>query len=158
MDKEKPEKNSDQKNEPMLAVSIVGKNSEIWEKREPRFVERITNSVKKIFGADIPAYATVDEDLKEAAEDLASSAKAAIKTPQLKNLDRQATINLKLAEIKLKEANARKTNLEADLLEQELKMREDVHNSQKYVDLLIQRGELIPVEKEGELIFIYKKK
>ncbi len=158
MDEKLPEKQADVIHEPMISVSIVGQDQNTWLKREPRFIERILNSVKNFFGSDIPSTATANNEIQEAAENLVESAQQTIKSPQLINLERQANIKVKLAEVKEREANARKTTLEADLIEQEVKLREDVHNSQRIIDLLIQRGELVPIEKNGVMTFVYNKK
>ena len=57
----------------LVAIEIAGKDANIWEKREPRFNERLTNSVKKLFGADIPPSATVGDDLKEVIDGIADT-------------------------------------------------------------------------------------
>ena len=52
------------------------------------------------------------------------------------------------------------TNLQADRLAMEIE-REAIQNtleSQKMIDLLIQRGDLIMTERDGELVFIWNKK
>lgn len=145
--------------EKMIAVDVRGKDSSLWEKREPRFTERLLNSFKKLLGADIKPDITANEELLDAADTLAKSALEVIRKPQLRNLERQASIQLKLAEAKEKEANARKVNLEADKLEIDLEIaREQIHISQAIIDLKIQRGELIPIIKDGELTLIYKKR
>jgi len=147
----------DSQNKDMISVDLHGKDIEIWEKRSDRFHERITNSIKKIFGGDIPASATANEDLKEAIDDLAESAKQKLKTPQLNNIEKQITIRAKYAELKEREARTRKIELEADKLEMEIE-RAKVLESQKIIDLLIQRGELVMKQINGETVFIYKKR
>lgn len=140
----------------MISVELHGRDIEIWEKRSDRFHERITNSIKKMFGGDIPASATVNNDLKEAIDDLAESAKQKLKTPQLNNIEKQISIQAKYAELKEREARTRKIQLEADMLEIEVE-RARVLESQKIIDILIQRGELVMKEINGETVFIYKK-
>lgn len=144
-------------NESMMAVEITGKDAGLWERRESRFVERLVNSFKKLLGADIRPEITANNELLDAADAIANSAKEALKAPQLKNLERQAAVRAKLAEAKEKEANARKIGLEADMLEMEIE-RERVLQSQAIINRLITRGELIPVEKDGELVLVYKKR
>jgi hypothetical protein len=139
----------------LLAIDIQGKDPEIWAHQKPRLYTRIANSVKDLFSQnnDIPPQATANEDIKETIENLAYSAKAKLQSPQLANLERQANINVKLAEVKEREANARKIALEADRLEMDIE-REKVHESQKMINILIQRGQLSLVEHEGEMCFI----
>lgn len=143
--------------ENMVAIELCGKNPERWERREPRFIERLKNSFRKLLGADIRPEITANNELLDAADTLAKSAQEALKAPQLHNLERQASVKLKLAEAMEKEANARRTNLEADMLEIEVKSKH-IHESQAIIDRLIQRGDLIPVEKDGELFMVYKKR
>lgn len=140
---------------PLIAVEISGRDSAIWEKREPRFNERLTNSVKKVFGADIPPSATAEGDVKDIVDGVADAVNSKLKASTLINLEKQAAIKVKHAEVKEREANARLVNLQADKLALELE-REQTHESQKMIDLLIQRGDLIMTECDGEIIFIYK--
>ena len=109
-----------------------------------------------MLGADIPASATANSELQNAADEIAKSAQEVLKKPQLENIERHANIRLKLAEAKEREANARKIALEADILEAEHE-RQEAHESQKIVDLMIQRGEIIFVERDDEIVFIVKK-
>lgn len=143
--------------ESMLAIEVRGKDTELWERREHRFVNRLLNSFLRLLGADIRPEITANKELLDAAETFAKSAQESLKVPQLKNIEREASIQLKLAEAKEKEAYARKLNLEADKLEMEIE-RECVLQSQKVIGILIARGELIPIEKDGELMLVYKKR
>lgn len=140
--------------EQMLSIDVHGRDREIWEKREPRFVERILNSFKMLFGGDIRPEVTANTELLDAADTMA---KNVLSTPQIKNLERQVAVKLKMAEILEREANARKTSLEADKLAMEIE-RENVLHSQKVIELAIKRGELVPIKKDGELVIIYTKK
>lgn len=140
----------------LITIDVAGKDPEIWKNRSQRFHERLINSVKKMLGNDIPASATADKDLRDAVDSLADAAQEKLKKPALMNLERQASIQVLLAEAKEKEANARRTNLEADKLEIEIE-RERVLESQRVIDLMIQRGELTVVEKDGETLFILRK-
>ncbi|MEW8439698.1 MAG: hypothetical protein AB2689_16240 [Candidatus Thiodiazotropha taylori] len=152
--KPKPSHHETQDN--LITIELSGRNPERWKARKPRFLQRIGNSVKKLLGADIKPQFTADEELNNTAEEAIKSAKEAIRKPQLENEERQASIQLKLAEVKEKEAYARRTNLEADMLEIEIESKL-IHESQEIIDRLIQRGALIPIEKDGELYFIYNK-
>lgn len=147
----------DSYHESMIAIEVCGKDADLWERREPRLVERLANSFKKLLGADIRPDVTANNELLEAADTIANSAKEVLKVPQLKNLERQASVRLMLAKAKEKEANARKIVLEANKLEMEIE-REQVLQSQAIIDRLITRGELIPIEKDGELVLVYKKR
>jgi hypothetical protein len=140
----------------MIAIDVAGKDPDIWVKRSDRFHQRLLNSVKKLFGQDIPASATANIDLRDTVDAIAEGVHEKLKEPLLANVERQASVKVKLAEAKEKEANARRIGLEADKLEIELES-ERVHESQKMIDLLIQRGELTLIEQNGETIFIYKK-
>lgn len=142
----------------LLSVAFEGKDSEIWARQEPRFHQRIFNSLKKMVGQgrDIPASATANDDLKEAIDNVAQSAQEKLKGPQLINLERQANIAVKLAEAKEREANARKIDLEADKLEMEIE-RAKVHESQAVIELMFQRGELTLLEKDGVTYLVYSR-
>lgn len=155
LDKQNSKLESD--HEKMVAIEICGKDPACWEAQEPRFVNRIVNSFKRLFGADIKPDVTANNELLDAADTLAKSAHEALKAPQLYSSERQASIKLKLAEAKEKEASARKVNLEADMLEMEIR-KQAIAESQEYIDLLIKRGELIPIEKDGEFFLVYKKR
>lgn len=146
--------------EGQIAVEVSGKDPVVWTKRKLRFYQRIFNSIRKIFESDIPPAATADTELKTLSDLLAASAFESIKTPVLKNVERQAAIKLMLAEAREKEAaakereaNARKLHLEADLIELEMETKK-VLESQRILDLAIQRGELTVIEKDGETLFI----
>ncbi len=140
----------------LVAIEITGKDLDTWNDRRPRFYERMLNSVINIFKSDIPPSATANKEMKESADDFLRSAQEKIKSPQLVNQERQASISLKLAEAREREANTRKIQLEADKLEMEIE-QETVHQSQKTIEILIQRGELeLLKEEDGELILLYK--
>ncbi|MEM6484718.1 MAG: hypothetical protein AAF662_07035 [Pseudomonadota bacterium] len=137
-----------------IAIDLSGRDHTVWEKRSSRFFERILNSVKKYLGLDIPSGAPTDPKVLDALNSLSDSALATLKSPQLKNLERQASIKVKVAEAREKEALARKIELESDKLEMDIE-RERVIESQLTIDRLIQRGELTIIENEdGRLTFI----
>ena len=140
----------------LISIEVVGKDAELWDKRGKRFYQRLINSVKQMLGNDIPSSATADKDIKDAVDALAESALERLKGPLLTNLERQASVKSLLAEAREKEANARLIGLKADKLEMEIK-RERIHESQRMIDLLIQRGELTIIEREGEIIAIVNK-
>lgn len=140
-----------------VSIEVSGKNVDTWKEKSPSFFIRLKNSLLKFLGADIkPAY-TADNAIINLAENAVESAQALVKNPQLINQERQASIKLKLAEAEEKLANANKTNIESELLSIELE-RAKIINSQKYIDRLIQRGELVPVEKNGQIYLVYNKK
>lgn len=136
-----------------ISISASGQDEELWDKRKTRFFQRTMNSVKKMFGNDIPPKATLFPELECMGDQLLETTHERLKGPALVNMERQASVMLKLAEVKEKEANARKTELESDLLEVE---RNRVLESQRHIDLLIQRGELVVSEKDGEVVLIYR--
>lgn len=141
---------------PLIAIEVSGKNKDIWKKRRPRFFQRLINSIKSLFKGDIPPSATANSEILDAADEILHSAQEAIKSPQLINQERQANIKNKYADTKLKEAEARKAALEADILEMEYE-REMVHHSQKLIERMIQRGELILLKEDnGEIVLLYK--
>lgn len=144
----------DATHENMLSIGIHGRDSDTWGKRGPRFVERIFNSFRSLFSGDVRPEVTANTELLDTADALA---KEVLNAPQLRHLEKQLSIKLKMAEIKEREANARKVGLEADKLEMEIE-REQVLKSQKLIELAIKRGELIPVVENGELVLIYKKR
>ena len=152
------QKKKEPPHEPMVVLEISGKEPELWEERQPRFFQRLGNSIKDIFKSDIPTNATANKEIMDTADDLVRSAQEAIKSPQLINQERQASIKKQLAEAKANEAVARKTELEADLLEAEIE-RDKVHQSQKMIQILIQRGILVPLKQDdGEIVLLYKGK
>lgn len=155
-DTKKPKEEVASHQESMIAVGVTGKDSKVWVDRKPRFLERLINSVKMLFGADIPASATANQEFQDTVDSMAKSAQEALKGPQLVNEERQASINLKLAEAKERAANARKVGLEADLLEAEV--RKTVHESQKIVNLSLQRGELKLFIEDGKITFVFNKR
>jgi hypothetical protein len=143
----------------LIAIDIQGKSPEIWAHQEPRFYQRLLNSMKRMVGRgnDIPPRATADEEIKDTLDTILSSAQEKLKGPALANLEKQANVAVKLAEAKEREANARRLSLEADKLEMEIE-REKVHESQRVIDLMIQRGELLVTERDGVRYFIYNSK
>lgn len=161
-DSEKPSVDPPDHKEPdskesLLSIDLEGRDIQIWEKRRPRFHERLVNSVKMLFGKDIPPSATANEDLKKAIDTMGDSAIEALKAPQLKNLERQASVRVMLAEAREREAQARKIEIETEMMELELdRERRKVHESQQIIERLIQRGELVMLERDGETVLIYK--
>lgn len=143
---------SDHKKE-FIAVELSGKDKAVWIQRCKRFYDRILNSVRKLHKSDIPPMAKSDSEVRTVSDLLAKTAGAAIRGPLLKNLERQAALRLKVAEAREKEAIARKTELEADKLEFSFEAeRNRVLASQHFLDLAIQRGEIVVLEHEGETV------
>lgn len=137
----------------LVAVEACGKDSELWAEHNSRFITRLLNSVKNVFNNDIPPKATADNEIHDAIDNAADGLNEKLKGPKLVNQERQANIYKILAEAKEREAAARKLSLESDMIEMELE-RQKVHESQKMISLLIQRGELKIIEKDGETLFI----
>jgi hypothetical protein len=137
----------------MILLNIAGKDPVRWEKRKPHFLNRLINSVKGMMGTPFDRSNTANEEIQSTFDDIARSAQEVAKAPQLINAERMASITLKLAEAREREAVARKTNLEADMLEDEIK-RKEIFESQRVIELLIQRGELLVKESDGQKYII----
>lgn len=143
------EKESDSR-ESFLAIDLVGKNKNIWEARRPRFIVRLINKIRSLWNSQVPGRSTLHEESKFALTNLVASAQEVIKSPQMKNMERQAEIVKKLSEANLNNSNAKKIDAETELIQ--------VLNSQKIVESLIKKGELYPEVKDGKLNIIFKPK
>ena len=105
--------------------------------------------------------------IEESIDELVLSAKLKLKGAQISNLERHASISVKLSkaklneaklnEAKLNEAETRLKNLEAEKLEAEIE-RDLVLESQAFIERAFQRGELTSYEENGEIVISYKKK
>lgn len=141
----------------LIVINLSGKDPEIWRQRCKRFYWRIRNSVKRIFNSDIPPLASSDAEIRTVSDLMTTTALGAIKTPALKNMERQAAIRLKLAEAREKEASARMLELEGDKLELQLEgVRRKVLESQRLLDLAIQRGEIVVSEQDGAIVILIR--
>ena len=95
--------------------------------------------------------------IEESIDELVLSAKLKLKGAQISNLERHASISVKLSKAKLNEAETRLKNLEAEKLEAEIE-RDLVLESQAFIERAFQRGELTSYEENGEIVISYKKK
>jgi len=152
--------NSNDDIESYISVDVFGKDVKLWEKRNPRFLARIINSLKNLLNSQIPGRKAVHDEVKEALENIAASGQEVLKRPQLTNIEKMASIQEQLSKVKLNEALAKKAEAEANKINTEVAFQEleieGIHQSQRVVDSLIKKGELYPMEKDGQLVFIYR--
>ncbi|HSB95468.1 MAG TPA: hypothetical protein VLC91_03415 [Spongiibacteraceae bacterium] len=149
--------------EQYVAIEVVGFDRDTWKKRRHRFVERITNSFKSLMRSQVPGRRSLNDEAKEAVESLASSAQSILKVPQIKNLEKVASIQKQLSEVRVNnakaaeiEANARLKNLEADKLAYEIE-RDTILESQHVIDAMLKQGKIYPVLKDGQLTLVISK-
>lgn len=153
----------DESDEPFISVDVTGIDRETWKEHGSKLSDRLKNTVKKLFGGDIPPRAeTIARDVEGFIDGIAASAHEKLKSSKMVNIERQASIVAKLAEAKERDANARRINLEADKMEMELEEKRKmakVFEAEKAISLMIQRGELtIQESADGRTLIIYDKK
>ena len=149
MNDDKPKDSKSDSNGLFVSIDLTGKDKEIWDRQRPKFVARLINNIKSLWDSQVPGRTTVHEEAKKTLFDLAASAQDIIKSPQLKNMEKEAEIIKKMSEAKLNNSKARKIDAEAALIE-------EVHNSQKVIESLMNKGELYPEIKDGKLHIIFK--
>lgn len=153
---------TDDSSSSLIAIDVVGKDQNVWDKSSPRFLSRIIKSLRSLYSSQVPGRGNVHDEAKQALENAVASGQEIIKKPQLINLEKMAGIEVKLSQAKLNEALAMKAEAEANKINRELALQEleveQVQYSQRVIDALIKRGELYPMEKDGQLTFIYQPK
>jgi uncharacterized protein YbjQ (UPF0145 family) len=154
--------------EKLSAINLSGKDPATWEKRKSRLYDRIINTVRHLLGQDEKiSEETVAVDVQNALDSLADNASQRLKGPALVNAERQANIQLKLAQARELNANARLKEIEAaakekDITVEELQAlieRKEVLASQELVNTLVSEGRLSVINTgDGELVIAYRPK
>lgn len=155
---EKTKKLVAKKDADYLAIDLNPKNLSIWEKAKNRFTTRVFSIFNNIKNWKLTKKTTVSQETGYAFENLIASSQAILQKPRLTNIEKQASIKLKLAEVKKLEAEARLINAQADEKNIAIEQAKQIRESQEKISILIKRGELIPIQKDGQLIFIYEPK
>ena len=157
----KRQKELEIQHESMIAVDVVGKDQGVWEKRKNRFLERIHNTLESVLNSEIPGRGKIHEEAAELLKNAVESMQAIVKKPQLTNIEKTASINRALSEMRLRNAEADQIELNNELLKSEvedkkwnMELQRTLH-SQEYLKRLMLSGELYAQNDEGKLTFIY---
>ena len=96
-----PERENKSNND-LMAIDVVGKDLNTWKKHNSKFYDRLKNSVETVFSGNIPIMAEkIKKEITDFVNEATASAHEKLKNPKLINTERQASIEVKLAEKKL---------------------------------------------------------